>query len=129
MPASTPTATPTQTPSHTPTPTVTATRGPTDTATPAGGRIKNITFEDGSLTHPTSGAETVLGTVALKMTSPIIGPQTAPLAVGTVYRAGLHQKRGTGGDAILEGYLAVGDAPFGAPFAVTTTGTWTTLAT
>jgi hypothetical protein len=48
--------------------------------------------------------------------------------VGTVYRVGLHQRRGTGADAILEAYLAVGDAPFGAPFAAMTTGTWMTQA-
>jgi len=68
------------------------------------------------------------GALQLRNGTTSIGSQTAPLAVGTVYRIGIHQKSGTGGDAILEGYLAVGDAPFGAPFAVTTTGPWTTLA-
>jgi Fn3 associated/Chitobiase/beta-hexosaminidase C-terminal domain len=41
---------------------------------------------------------------------------TAPLTVGTTYRIKLRQTVGTGGDGVLEGYLATGDAPFGAPF-------------
>jgi hypothetical protein len=43
-----------------------------------------------------------------------------------VYRIGLHQKRGSGSDAVLETYLDEGDAPFGAPFASSSTETLTT---
>jgi hypothetical protein len=50
---------------------------------------------------------------------------TTPLALNTIYRLGLHQIRGTGADGILEGFIAVGNAPFGAPFVRNTTGTWT----
>ncbi|MFL6014516.1 MAG: N,N-dimethylformamidase beta subunit family domain-containing protein [Gaiellaceae bacterium] len=50
---------------------------------------------------------------------------TSPLAAGTTYRIRLHQIRGTGTDGVFEGYLAAGDAPFGAPFARAATGTST----
>jgi RHS repeat-associated protein len=40
----------------------------------------------------------------------------------------LRQKTGTGSDAVLEGYVATGDAAFGAAFASTTSGTWATQA-
>jgi hypothetical protein len=53
---------------------------------------------------------------------------TAPLSIGTLYRVGIRQKQGTGSNAILEAYLAEGDAAFGAPFAVMTSGTGTTPA-
>jgi hypothetical protein len=54
---------------------------------------------------------------------------SAPLTVGTLYRVGLRQKRGTGGTAILEAFVAAGDAPFGVPIASGTAGTWTSQAT
>lgn len=182
-------------PTRTPTPT------PTLTPTPAGLPIKTITFEDGSLTHPASGADKVVGTVLLEGGGPMkgtyaaripgagssylqedfgptddlfvsfylrvdaipstkvrvaliqnsganvgnllllptgrlkmrvdllaFGEESPPLSAGVIYRIGLHQRRGTGADALLEAYLAVGDAPFGAPFARTPVGTWTTPA-
>ena len=191
-PTNTPTVGPSPTPSDTPTPTSTPIVGP---------RIKDITFEDGSLTHPVSGADSVNGTVVLESAAPLkgvfsadipsvsnsyltenftgvddlyvsfylkvnslpasfvtlakitdagimvgnlqlrstgglrvrrdtttIGADSAPLTVGAIYRVGLRQRRGVGGDAILEAYLALGDAPFGAPFASTTTGNWTSQA-
>ncbi|MBI4787778.1 MAG: hypothetical protein HY782_12100 [Chloroflexi bacterium] len=175
---------------------------PTNTPPPGQGqRIKDITFEDGSLTHPTSGADTTSGTVQLDSTSLIkgvysavipnaassylnenftgvsdvyvsfyfklnavpgsnvriafvstagtirgnlllrtngslrlrdsgttIGADSAPLTAGTIYRIGLRQKVGTGSNGVLEAYLAVGDNAFGAPFAATTAGTWTSQA-
>ena len=85
----------------------------------------------------TSGGNLVVranGAVCLRNGNAWVGgsPSTAcsatPLAVGTTYRLRLHQVRGTGGDAILEGFVAAGDAAFGAPFAKTTTGPWTTAA-
>lgn len=68
------------------------------------------------------------GTLQLRAGASDTGAGTAPLTVGMIYRLGLHQKRGTGGDAILEGYLATGDGPFAVPFASTAAGDWTTPA-
>jgi unsaturated chondroitin disaccharide hydrolase len=167
---------------------------------PSGGRIKTITFEDGALTHPASGVDSINGTVALITAGPIagvysarissasaylqenfadaddifvafsmrldampsgdsrialisndgttvgnlllrpsgalqlrnasaaIGSASAALNVGTIYRIGLHQKRGSGASALLEAYLAVSDAAFGAPFASSQTQTFTSAA-
>lgn len=64
----------------------------------------------------------------LLMRSSKVGADSAPLNVGRVYRVALHQRAGAGGDARLEGFLAEGAALFGAPFAATATGTWTTAA-
>jgi hypothetical protein len=207
------TATPTNTPivSNTPTPTATPTNTPivsntpTPTAAPttptSGIRIKDITFEDGSLTHPDSGADRIVGTVSLETANPLkgtyaakipntatsyleesfagvddlyvtfyvrllalpssnqrlafisnngttvgnlflftdgtlrlrngsttIGSPSAPLSVGTLYRVGLRQKKGSASDAILQAFIAVGEASFGTPFAATSTGAWTTQA-
>ncbi|HZG69352.1 MAG TPA: glycoside hydrolase family 88 protein, partial [Herpetosiphonaceae bacterium] len=66
------------------------------------------------------------GALRLRYGSTTIGADSIPLTAGRVYRVGIHQKKGTGSDAVLEGYLAEGDAPFGTPFAATTSGTWTT---
>ncbi len=173
----------------------------TTAAAPTGGtRIKDITFENGSLTNPTSGADTVVGTVALETAAPLkgayaatinttsgylredlvadelfvsfyikvntrnattariaqisnsgttvgsvfltntgalqlknngttIGTSTQTLALGTLYRIGVHQKLGTGGNAVLEAYLATGDAAFTTPFASSATQTFTSQAT
>lgn len=198
----------TQTPSQTlttgsqPTETPTVTPTPTQTPTQAtGSRIKNITFEDGSLVHPVSGVDRVVGNVLLDSSSlmkgvysaripnvasvyldenftgvdeifvsfyvklnalPVsgtrfmlisnagttignlylqpngalrlrnvsttIGSDSNPLAINTLYRVGIHQKLGSGGNAILEAYVIEGDIPFVAPFARLTSGTWTTQA-
>ena len=48
--------------------------------------------------------------------------------LGTVYRIGLHQVKGSGGNAVLEAYLAEGDVVFGAPFATLARGGWTSQA-
>ncbi len=50
------------------------------------------------------------------------------LNVGTIYRIALHQKSGTSGNAVLEAFLATGDAAFGAPFAGSSTQSFTTAA-
>jgi hypothetical protein len=55
-------------------------------------------------------------TLKLRSNTTSIGAETAPLAPGVVYRVGLHQK-GTGSAALLEAFLATGDAPFGGAFA------------
>ena len=64
------------------------------------------------------------GTLRLRYGTTTIGAETPPLTLGTVYRVAIYQRRGTGADAVLEGFLASGDEPFGAPFASTTTGAW-----
>jgi hypothetical protein len=64
------------------------------------------------------------GALRLRVGSTTIGMDSTPLSVGTVYRVGLHQTRG----GLLEAYWAVGDAPFGAAFAATSSGTWATPA-
>jgi unsaturated chondroitin disaccharide hydrolase len=173
----------------------------TDAASPPGGtRIKAITFEDGSLTHPTSGVDSINGgvvlisagalkgiysaqilntsaylqetfadadeifvsiylrldalpsadsrivllsnggttvgnlllrpdgTLLLRNASTAIGSPFTALRTGTLYRIGLHQKRGSGGNAVLEAYVAIGDAAFGGPFASSQTQTFTSAA-
>ena len=71
---------------------------------------------------------TTTGALQLRNNSTNIGSVSAALTPGTRYRIGLHQKKGTGGNAVLEAYLAVGDAPFGAPFASSATQSFTTQA-
>jgi hypothetical protein len=167
---------------------------------PGGTRLKIITFEDGSLTHPTSGADSSGGVVRLLTTDALKGSYSAQipnaagylqetfadaddisvslylrlealpstdsrivlfsndgttvgsllllsggalqlrnastaidspsdaLRAGTLYRIGLHQKRGSGSNAVLEAYLAIGDAAFGAPFASSRMQTFTSAA-
>jgi hypothetical protein len=171
-----------------------------DVTTPAGpdpATLKTMSFEDGSLTDPISGADAVRGTVLLETTVPIsgqasarvpaaarsyleehftpegdlyvsfdlrletlpssdvrlallssdgtsvgnlllrssgrlslrlasttVGAESPPLVAGQLYRIGVRQKAG-GGSAVLEGFLAGYDDPFGAPFASTASGTWT----
>ncbi len=68
------------------------------------------------------------GRLQLRNVSTMIGSYSAPLSVNTIYRVGLRQKKGAGGDAILEAYLAADGAAFGAPFAATNGGTWMTPA-
>jgi len=72
---------------------------------------------------------TTSGKLRLRNNSTTIGADSAPLSVGTIYRIGLYQKKGTGGNAVLEVYLAAGDTPFGSPFASSATQTFTSQAT
>jgi len=53
---------------------------------------------------------------------------STPLSVGMTYRVGFHQKRGSGGDAVLEAFMAANGAQFGSPFAAISSGSWTTRA-
>jgi len=191
-----------------------ASTGPVSVTTPLGGtgtsstsftvtgstRIKDITFENGSITDPTTGFDSKTGTVALETASPIkgadsmtvmaassygqenysatdeifvsfylriaalpsgqvrlariadqgttvgaltlettgkvtlrnfvtsLGASTAAITPGTVYRIAIHQKKGAGTNAVLEGFLATGDSNFTAPFASSGTQTFTTQA-
>ncbi len=67
------------------------------------------------------------GRVRLRVGSTTFG-ESAALQPGQLYRLGIRQRRGTGSNAVLEGYLATADAAFGAPFASTASGPWTTAA-
>jgi hypothetical protein len=71
---------------------------------------------------------TSTGRLRLRVGSTTVGVDSAPLQAGVTYRVGLHQRRGTGSNAIIEAFLAADGAAFGAPFARSTTGTWTTAA-
>ena len=88
--------------------------------------ISNSGTSVGSLQLLTNGKLRLLNNTA---TSPAVGKDTSPLVIGTLYRVGIRQKKGSGGKtAILEAYLVAGDAPFGTAFASTAAGTWTTQA-
>jgi hypothetical protein len=68
------------------------------------------------------------GTLQLRNGSTNIGTASPALALGTIYRVGLHQKKGSGNGA-LEAYLAQGDAAFGTPFATSAAQNFATQAT
>jgi hypothetical protein len=68
------------------------------------------------------------GKLQLRDNTSTIGISAVALIPGATYRIGIHQKKGGGGDAVLEAYLANDGAAFGAPFATTAVGTWTTAA-
>jgi hypothetical protein len=68
------------------------------------------------------------GTLKLRVGSTNIGVVSGALSVGQRWRIGLRQRRGSGGNGVLEAFVAAGDTLFGAPFASTSTGTWTTPA-
>jgi hypothetical protein len=174
-----------------------STTTPTPTSTPS---LKNMTFEDGSLSGP-AGAGIIAGTVSLENARPIdgifsaripnagnsyleerfaavddlfvfftmrltvlpasgvriaqigngditagnlvltrfgrlqlrngttqVGVNSSPLKVGVLYRIVLHQKKGTGGNAVLEALVAEGGGAY-VSFGASTIGTWTTAAT
>jgi hypothetical protein len=46
-----------------------------------------------------------------------IGANGPTVSTGTIYRCGLRYTKGTGANAVLEAYIATGDADFGAAFA------------
>lgn len=98
-------------------------------------RIRSLPSSTARLLQILNGSATVgslvltpAGKLRLRLPSGRVGLDSAPLVVGRVYRVALHQRAGTGSDARLEGFLAEGAALFGAPFAATGTGTWTTAA-
>jgi len=68
------------------------------------------------------------GALRLRNASTTIGVDSTPLSVATTYRVGFHQKRGGGGDAVLEAFVAANGAQFGPPFAAISSGSWTTRA-
>jgi PKD repeat protein len=68
------------------------------------------------------------GALRLRNGSTVIGSDSTPLVPGATYRIAIHQKRGTGANAVLEGYLAAVGTALTTPFASKTNGTWTTAA-
>jgi PKD repeat protein len=68
------------------------------------------------------------GALRLRKDSSVLGADSAPLSPGVTYRIAIHQKRGTGSNAILEGYVAPVAATLAAPFASAANGTWITAA-
>ncbi len=68
------------------------------------------------------------GALRLRNNSTSVGSLSAPLQVGVSYRIAIHQRAGTGANAVLDGFVArTGDA-FGPAFASLANGTWTTKA-
>jgi hypothetical protein len=65
------------------------------------------------------------GRLRLRMGSTVIGPDSAPLTVGTTYTIAIHQRRGTGPDGVIEAFVVPDGSPLGSPFASRTTGDWT----
>ena len=90
--------------------------------------VRIAMFLDGSTTVGNFNLTTT-GALTLRNGTTAIGANSAALAIGQVYHVALHQKKGTGANAVLEGFLAVGDAAFGVPFASSSTGTWIDQAT
>jgi hypothetical protein len=68
------------------------------------------------------------GSLRLRDGSTTVGVSSAPLVAGVTYRIGIHQKRGTGANGVLEGFVAADGTPFTTPFAAKSNGTWTTAA-
>jgi hypothetical protein len=68
------------------------------------------------------------GALRLRNNSTSVGALSTPLQVGVSYRIAIHQRAGTGTNAVLEGFVArTGDA-FGPAFGSLANGTWTTKA-
>ena len=77
---------------------------------------------DVRILHLSNGGTTVgniqlraSGALRLRNDSSTVGSETAALSANTLYRIGLRQRQGTGSDAVLEAYLAVGNAAFTTP--------------
>jgi hypothetical protein len=68
------------------------------------------------------------GKLTLRNFTTNLGVSATALTPGTIYRLGLHQKKGTGTNGILEGFLAIGDTSFTVPFASNSAQTFTTQA-
>ena len=93
----------------------------------SGAKVRVVVRGGARLTVWMGGRE-VTDALRLRNGSTNIGVDSAPLAAGQVYRVGLRQRRGAGANGVLEAFVAAGDAPFGAPFATITNGSWSTAA-
>ena len=92
------------------------------TATPRIVLLSNAGVSVANLVLQTSGR------LRLRVDATVVGTDSPPLVPGQLYRVGIRQRKGTGGNAVVEAFVAAGDDQFGAPFARTSTGTWTTAA-
>jgi hypothetical protein len=95
-------------------------------ALPAG-QVRVLRIADGGTSVGALTLETT-GKVTLRNSSTSVGATTIALTPGTLYRMGIHQKRGTGSNGVLEGFVATGDANFGTAFAASSSQTFTTQA-
>ncbi|MEQ1761489.1 MAG: hypothetical protein ABL986_24545, partial [Vicinamibacterales bacterium] len=68
------------------------------------------------------------GRLRLRIDGKTVGAESQSLVPGQLYRIGIHQRSGTGADAVLEAFVASASTPFGAAFSSATTGVWTTRA-
>src|SRR5262249_33331405 len=69
------------------------------------------------------------GSLRLRNGSTQVGRDSAlALQPNKLYRVGLHQKKGSGANAVLEAFVVQGDNLFGTPFASMTNGSRTTRA-
>jgi PKD repeat protein len=68
------------------------------------------------------------GRLQLRVGSTIVGAESIALNTTTTYIVGIRQRRGTGGNALVEAYVAPVGTAFGAPFGARANGTWTTAA-
>ena len=93
-------------------------------AIPAG-QVRLVRIASGSTTLGVITLEKATGSITLRNGTTAVGVASAPLTPGTVYRIGIHQKKGTGSNGILEGFLASGDSAFGSAFASSNTQTLT----
>jgi hypothetical protein len=80
------------------------------------GEIRMVRITDGGTSVGAITLESN-GKITLRGGTTNLGASSSALVAGTVYRIGIHQKKGSGGNSVLEGFLATGDADFGAPFA------------
>jgi len=90
---------------------------------PSSGDLRLVRFSVGRET----AANLLLrdGRLRLRMDRAPVGSDSDLLVPGRVYRIGIHQRAGTGMNAVLEAFVAAGDDPFIAPFAATRRGEWT----
>jgi hypothetical protein len=92
-------------------------------AIPAG-QVRVVRIADGGTSVGALTLETT-GKLTLRNGTTSIAATPSALVTGTLYRIGIHQRKGTGSNAVLEGFIATGDAAFGAPFASSSTQTFT----
>jgi hypothetical protein len=91
------------------------------------GQVRVIRITDGGTSVGAITLETT-GKITLRSSTTSLGASSTALTAGTVYRIGIHQKKGTGSNGVLEGFLATGDAAFAAPFATNSVQIFTTQA-
>jgi hypothetical protein len=92
-----------------------------------GGQVRLVRITDQGTTVGAVTLETT-GKLTLRNGTNNLGTSTLTLAPNTIYRIGIHQKRGTGSNAVLQGFVATGDANFTTAFAQSSTQTFKTQA-